>query len=210
MCLSNSRSVQTCFGYITSRLKLAMKDCKTEKERIHKFSANKVLSLFHVLNMFKKETEEELCGLIFVERRFTAKTLHHVLAALAEHDPDFDYIKSDFIVGCSNKVDQTLRSMYISKKNKEVLNRFINKETNLLCTSEVLEEGVDIPKCTMVCKFDVPNNYRSYIQSKGRARHKKSHYYIMVPKEDYNAFSDKYNMYQEIEQILNDVSILST
>ncbi|XP_044756151.1 endoribonuclease Dicer [Coccinella septempunctata] len=202
------QSIQTCLGGIANYFKMAMKDCKKEKNRISKFSSPKVMKLFEVLKDFRERSDEELCGLVFVERRSTAKVLHYVLKALSENDPDFDFIKSDFIVGASNNVTLSLENMYISKKNKEVLSRFVNKETNLLCTSQVLEEGIDIPKCTMVCKFDVPKDYRSYIQSKGRARHKKSHYYIMVPKDNaMEKFRSRYEEYGSVEKTLNDFLI---
>ncbi|XP_045465316.1 endoribonuclease Dicer [Harmonia axyridis] len=201
------KAIMSCLGECINRLKFAMKDCADEKERIFTFSSDKVLKLFEILRKFKESSEEELCGLIFVERRSTAKVLHHVLKALSENDPNFNYIKSDFIVGANNVASLSLENLYVAKKNKEVINRFTNKETNLLCTSQVLEEGIDIPKCSMVCKFDVPKDYRSYIQSKGRARHKKSHYYILVPRNELQKFGEKYREYQVIEQTLNEYLI---
>lgn len=66
---------------------------------------------------------------------------------------------------------------------------------------------MDVPKCTLVIKYDLPVDYRSYIQSKGRARHKQSFYNIMVSNDNLKKFSQQYMEYQQIETILNDVSI---
>jgi endoribonuclease Dicer len=61
------------------------------------------------------------------------------------------------------------------------MRRFLSGQTNVLVASDVLEESIDIQKCNLVVKFDVPKNYRSYVQSKGRAHHRSSKYVMMVP-----------------------------
>jgi endoribonuclease Dicer len=75
-----------------------------------------------------------------------------------------------------------------------------------MVASDVLEEGIDIPKCNLVVKFDTPKNYRSYIQSKGRARYQSSKYYIMVPRDKGNTFSTTYKSYRNTEDALRNVS----
>jgi endoribonuclease Dicer len=75
-----------------------------------------------------------------------------------------------------------------------------------MVASEVLEEGIDIPKCNLVVKFDIPKNYRSYIQSKGRARYQSSKYYIMVPSSKGSTFSATYQSYRDTENALRNVS----
>ena len=52
------------------------------------------------------------------------------------------------------------------RKQEEVLRKFRNKEVNLLISTSVLEEGVDVPRCNLVVRFDGPTDYRSYVQSK--------------------------------------------
>jgi endoribonuclease Dicer len=76
-----------------------------------------------------------------------------------------------------------------------------------MVASDVLEEGIDIPKCNLVVKFDIPKNYRSYIQSKGRARHHSSKYYIMVPFVKGGTFRTAYQSYQRTEGALRNVSV---
>ena len=44
----------------------------------------------------------------------------------------------------------------------------------------MLEEGVDIPQCNLVVRFDEPTEYRSHVQSKGRARAASAHYVLLV------------------------------
>lgn len=84
--------------------------------------------------------------------------------------------------------------------------RFLKGETNILVASDVLEEGIDIQKCNLVVKFDMPKNYRSYIQSKGRARHQSSKYYMMVSCSLASPFRLKYQGYTQTEKEVQNVS----
>lgn len=53
-------------------------------------------------------------------------------------------------------------------------------QVNLLFTTDVAEEGIDIPDCSCVIRFDLPRTVRSYVQSHGRARQASSLYVIML------------------------------
>lgn len=88
--------------------------------------------------------------------------------------------------------------------------RFVKGETNVLVASDVLEEGIDVQKCNLVVKFDMPRNYRSYVQSKGRARQRSSKYYMMVPRSSGDSFSLKYKSYRDTEKTLQNVSTKQT
>ena len=50
-------------------------------------------------------------------------------------------------------------------------------------STNVVEEGLDMRSCNLVIKFDFPDNFRSYVQSKGRARAKPSQYILLAGKE---------------------------
>lgn len=162
--------------------------------------------LINIFDVYKQTSSEELCCLIFTKRRFTAKVIYYILSSLSKCTK-YSYIKPNFIVGYnSNPYNDTRETLYTSKKNREILHSFNNKDTTVLCSSNVLEEGVDISTCSLVIKFDAPEEYRSYIQSKGRARHPSSIYYMMVESNDMRKFKEKYMEFQEIEKRLQDVS----
>ena len=38
--------------------------------------------------------------------------------------------------------------------------------------TSVLEEGLDVPACDVVVRFDSVDSLRAYVQSRGRVRHK--------------------------------------
>ncbi|XP_031333092.1 endoribonuclease Dicer-like [Photinus pyralis] len=173
-------------------------------ERIYRYSSPQVNKLFNILKEYKSNAKVSLCGIIFVQRRFTAKVIYNVLKELKELDPTFSFINPNYIVGFnSNPYNETREDCYKTKMNKMVLNDFRMKKINLLVSSNVLEEGVDIPTCTLVVHFSDIHNYRGYIQSKGRARHTDSFYYMLVSQEDHGAFMQKYQIMKEIERVLN-------
>lgn len=212
-----------------------MSDCEL-KSQIYKYSSSKMLTLLQVLKIemlkesvnvvcddsnadelseedmsriFTSETKKtKFCTIVFVERRFTAKIVFLVLKALKEADSDFDHVTPDFIVGFnSNPFNDTREGALEKKWMQDCVKRFLEGQTNVMVASEVLEEGIDIPKCNLVVKFDIPKNYRSYIQSKGRARYQSSKYYIMVPSSKGSTFSATYQSYRDTENALRNLLV---
>ena len=49
---------------------------------------------------------------------------------------------------------------------KDILEKFRDGKVNVLIGTSIIEEGVDIPACNMVLRFNLPKNFGSYIQSK--------------------------------------------
>ncbi|CDR06835.1 unnamed protein product, partial [Oncorhynchus mykiss] len=84
----------------------------------------------------------------------------------------------------------------------QVLRKFRAHETNLLIATSIVEEGVDIPKCNLVVRFDLPTEYRSYVQSKGRARAPVSNYIMLAESERTKTFEEDLKTYKAIEKIL--------
>jgi endoribonuclease Dicer len=67
--------------------------------------------------------------------------------------------------------------------------------------TSVLEEGIDVPKCNLVIHFNVPHSYRSYVQSKGRARAQDAYYVLMIEEDRTEHFVNELAQYFEIEQV---------
>jgi endoribonuclease Dicer len=57
--------------------------------------------------------------------------------------------------------------------------KFKRGDFNCLISTSVAEEGLDIPDCNIIIRFDLFNSVIQYIQSRGRARHRESKYIIM-------------------------------
>ncbi|XP_066531976.1 endoribonuclease Dicer isoform X1 [Hoplias malabaricus] len=145
-----------------------------------------------------------LCGIIFVERRYTAVVLNRLIKEAGKQDPELAYISSNFITGHSiGKNQPRNKQMEVEfRKQEEVLRKFRAHETNLLIATSIVEEGVDIPKCNLVVRFDLPTEYRSYVQSKGRARAPVSNYIMLADSECTKDFEEDLKTYKAIEKIL--------
>jgi len=83
--------------------------------------------------------------------------------------------------------------------------RFKNGSTNCIVATDVVDEGIDIPTCTLIIRYDMPTDFRGYVQSKGRARHSLSNYVILMPMDDCD-FLRKYQQYKSTESKLKGVS----
>lgn len=80
--------------------------------------------------------------LVFMQRRFTAKCFYHLFKRYAELDSLFP-IKADFVVGVNSELPESIDEVLSLNYNKFAIERFRMKETNLICTSSVLEVSED-------------------------------------------------------------------
>lgn len=88
------------------------------------------------------------------------------------------------------------------RKQEDVMKRFRSRDCNILVATSVLEDGIDIPACHLVIRYDLPQTYRAYVHSKARARAKKAHYVLMVEKERMDEFLVNLSHFHATEQIL--------
>ena len=70
---------------------------------------------------------------------------------------------------------------FTNEIQKKVLGEFKGKKFNILISTSVTEEGFDVPRCNLVIAFDNILSLKSFIQMKGRARAKKSEFFVMAP-----------------------------
>ena len=152
----------------------------------------------------------DLHGIIFTERRTIALCLRDLIDKLSKERLDLQFIKCDCVVGhsdCKGGGNTYVRreTRMKVKKMEGVLSKFRQGKINLLVSTSVVEEGVDVPKCNLVVRFDFPPNLRSYIQSKGRARAKKSEYVLLIPEDEAGRMISQlqdYNMLvKELEKV---------
>ncbi|CAK9295605.1 unnamed protein product [Gordionus sp. m RMFG-2023] len=129
-----------------------------------------------------KEKKNNFTAIIFVETRFTAIILNLFLNTVAKLSHKLSFIKSGYIIGHGMQSQKKMceAAFMLHKSQQDVLTKFRRGELNILIGTKVIEEGIDIPKCNLVIRFDLPQNFRSYVQSKGRARAENSHFLLMV------------------------------
>ncbi|KAF9307431.1 Dicer-like protein 1 [Mortierella antarctica] len=134
----------------------------------------KVQKLIQILRVTSKALKDEFCGIIFVQRRDTAAALTILLQELEEFH---DLLRVEVLAGHSEG-NHALLNMTL-KEQDAIITRFRNKEYNLLVSTSVAEEGLDIQPCNIVIRFDPVTTTTSYMQSRGRARKKNSRYIMM-------------------------------
>ncbi|KAI9556129.1 hypothetical protein GHT06_018703 [Daphnia sinensis] len=148
-----------------------------------------------------REDAYQLCGMIFTERRTTAKLLYHLLKDASRCDPQLAYLSPLYTV---DRIEgMTVKEIESEdRKQEDVMKRFRSRDCNILVATSVLEDGIDVPACHLVIRYDLPQTYRAYVHSKARARAKKSHYILMVEKERMDEFLVNLSHFHATEQIL--------
>ncbi|KAL0407818.1 UNVERIFIED_CONTAM: Endoribonuclease Dicer3a [Sesamum radiatum] len=131
--------------------------------------SSKLHELLEIFRSFGKETEI-LC-IIFVERIIAAKVIERLMKKIT----DLSHFNVSYLTG----VTLLLVDLH-QKVQTEILESFRLGKVNLLFSTDVVEEGIHVAKCSSVIRFDLPKTVRSYVQSRGRARQKDSQYIIML------------------------------
>ncbi|ORY16739.1 hypothetical protein BCR34DRAFT_531207 [Clohesyomyces aquaticus] len=133
--------------------------------------SGKVLLLHHWLQLYYSRTADARC-IVFVERRSTARLLNLIFTAIGGPS-----LHSDLLVG----VNSTFGDTNISLRSQVMtVAKFRRGDLNCLFSTSVAEEGLDIPQCNLIVRFDLYKSMIAYVQSRGRARHRNSKYLHMV------------------------------
>ncbi|GFU74958.1 endoribonuclease Dicer [Trichonephila clavipes] len=151
----------------------------------------------------KKEKKQSinLYSIVFVQQRITAYVLCQWLLEIKKSFNELEFLDPEFVVGHGTMgVSQTSMSEKLQQKK---LKNFREKKNNVLVATQVLEEGMDITQCNLVTRFDLPGDFRSYVQSKGRARAKNSIYVMLLEQgEKYEKFTIDLVNFKTIEKML--------
>uniref|UniRef100_A0A804J326 Uncharacterized protein n=1 Tax=Musa acuminata subsp. malaccensis TaxID=214687 RepID=A0A804J326_MUSAM len=115
--------------------------------------------------------EEEVYCLILMERVITSKVIERFMRKI-NITPHFPV---SYLTGGGSSKDSLT-----PKLQRTVIDSFRAGKVNFLLTTDIAEEGVDIPNCSCVIHFDLPKTVCSYVQSRGRARQVNSSFILML------------------------------
>ncbi|KFB49809.1 AGAP012289-PA-like protein [Anopheles sinensis] len=191
---------------IRQMLASAMEGYSVEQQ-VLQFSSHRVRRLIQFLEGEYKQTDDvKRQSLVFVEQRFTAKVLYHVIKVyfrnMVKEQSLNPIITPEFIVGRNATMEESIEEIITQKQNRKVIENFRKHKLNVLVATNVLEEGIDLQMCNTVIMFDMIKTYVSYMQSKGRARMKTSKYLMMVPETQKSDFLNRIKLYGDISKEL--------
>ncbi|CAF3584226.1 unnamed protein product [Rotaria socialis] len=137
--------------------------------------------------------------IVFVERVHTAAFLCQVLEKIFDNS-----IKIQYLAGSKASLDGINSP---SKHQRRVVEDFHLSKFHVLISTSIVEEGFDVPGCNLVVRFNKPNNFASYMQSKGRARARSKNPLFVLFRdestvEEYSLNSEEYKNYEFMEKML--------
>lgn len=153
---------------------IAKHDFKAPEMAPHSLSSKVRNLIMFLRTRYERTTDDK--GIVFVKERYTARLLSDLLA---RPEIGTEHLRVGCLVGTAkgNGVDDaTFRVQMLT------LRRFRNGELNCLIATSVAEEGLDVPDCNMIVRFDLCQTVIQYIQSKGRARLSNSQYVHLMEK----------------------------
>jgi len=187
-----------------------IKPLLTSAKKITDKYSQKLISLFNFLaNYFK---DNKASAIIFVNERIIAHLLHRVLIAGKEECKED--LEASLIIGYSmnyNSDYPILReiSTTIMEPTQQIIaiEKFRTQESQVLVATDVVEEGMDIPSCNLVCCFNPIKNVKSFIQMQGRARDKQSRFTILSSKERSTMIRNQVNEFKNIVEMERKLSL---
>nr|AJA90772.1 Dicer-like 3 [Ginkgo biloba] len=158
----------------------------------------KILALVQVLLSYR-EVKDLRC-IIFVERVIATA----VISCLIKQLDCLSHISSGYLAGGASVLDVMGR-----KKQQNTLDLLRIGKVNVLVTTNVAEEGIDVQGCSCIIRFDLPRTVRSYIQSRGRARRPQSHYVVLLERGNERQRDTMFDVVQS-EKSMRDMSMNRT
>ncbi|KAK4671059.1 Dicer-like protein 1 [Podospora pseudoanserina] len=139
--------------------------------------SSKVIELWKTLHdQFSSQDLIRRC-IVFVKQRNTANIL---VDLLKQPELKIPGLEPGILIG-GGRNDSSWESSKTSYRDQVLtIIKFKKGELNCIFATSVAEEGLDIPDCNIIIRFDLYDTLIQYIQSRGRARQEKSTYIHMI------------------------------
>ncbi|XP_063631222.1 endoribonuclease Dcr-1-like [Cydia splendana] len=136
--------------------------------RIHRIRGRGRVQRNVVRNQQAQMNPDALCGIVFMNEPIMAKIMFLVVVDLSRFEPRLSGVNAQY-VACGGAAD-TAELRRHARAREDALKKFRMHDCNLLLATSALEEGIDLPRCNLVLRWDVPASYRSHGLCRGRAR----------------------------------------
>ncbi|OAX85561.1 hypothetical protein ACJ72_00055 [Emergomyces africanus] len=138
--------------------------------------SSKVRLLRHELSLYFERQTDTKC-IVFVQKRHTAMVLAELFSRIGTQ-----HMRTGLLIGA--RQDGIGGAHFSFRQQILTLSKFRKGELNCLFATSVAEEGLDIPDCNLVIRFDLNLTMIQYVQSRGRARHSNSVYAHMMERDN--------------------------
>jgi len=136
-----------------------------------------------LVNILAAETGPNVTCLIFIEQRSWVAALAEILSLHPKTQGRFTM--GTYVGGSLSTKRKTSIGNLIDPNNQpDTLEKLQAGQIDLVLTTSVLEEGIDVSTCDLVICFESPKNLKSFVQRRGRARRKESKFFIFLPEAE--------------------------
>jgi len=126
-----------------------------------------------------QERGADFRGIVFVQQRVTS----HIVQYLIAEDPELAAtFRSAVVYATSSPATASLKIS--PSQSKANFDNFRNGTFNLIVSTSVSEEGMDVPEANVVMRFDPIQTPVSLVQSRGRARQAGSSFVVLAESSD--------------------------
>ena len=127
------------------------------------------------LKKFTRQVEQDITsrGIIFVKMR---KTAYKLCERLRKETEICQRLNPAFLVGHGQGSD----GMEWKGEQEEILKKFRSGDVKLLVSTSVLEEGLDVPACNQIIRFDSRLTLRAIVQGRGRAARRPNSQFVVI------------------------------
>ncbi|XP_044182237.1 uncharacterized protein LOC114966062 isoform X2 [Acropora millepora] len=119
------------------------------------------------------EQDKTSRGIIFVKMR---KTAYKLCTRLRQEREICQRLNPSFLVGHGQGSD----GMGWRGEQEEILKKFRSGDVKLLVSTSVLEEGLDVPACNQIIRFDSTLTLRAIVQGRGRAARRSNSQFVII------------------------------
>lgn len=148
-----------------------------------------LLKALHDLLRQQYDEDYESHGIVMAS---TIQYVDGLLSFLKDYNPN-ELISPKKFVGHRHNIENSMTE----KEQEDVLLKFRKGEINLLVSTDVTQEGLDIPHCNFVIRFNFVSNEIGAVQARGRARAKDSKCFLIANRDSVNVEREMKNIMKE-------------
>jgi hypothetical protein len=159
-----------------------------------------------LLSFLESNDETQTTAIIFVQQRVVTGLLSRLLST---HSSTKGALQCAPFVGMSQNQSKKygLPELLDLKEQRQTLASFRALAKNVIIATNALEEGIDVQACNLVICFDLPQNLKSFIQRRGRARQERSVFALMFPTEEsQDRLAEWKKLEDELQRMYQDAS----